>query len=190
MAQEIEIEFKNLLTIDEYNKLLKHIPFPTESQIQTNYYFETKHRSLQELGCALRIREKNNFYQLTLKEPHEKGLLETHDTLSKEEADNWIQGKLIEKPETMARLKDLGIHLSSLHCFGSLTTKRKELYKNNIIFVLDYSFYNGKSDYELELEADTRENGFIQFQELLQHYQIPRRKTPNKVERFFASFEN
>ncbi|WP_212685903.1 CYTH domain-containing protein, partial [Salmonella enterica] len=82
MAQEIEIEFKNLLTEEEYLKLLSNLPFPKYSQTQTNYYFETEDFSLKAHGSALRIREKNGNYTLTLKETHELGLLETHDALT------------------------------------------------------------------------------------------------------------
>lgn len=68
MSQEIEIEYKNLITIDEYNQLLTAYPFPQEGKKQINYYFETADRKLQHQGCALRIREKSDTYHITLKE--------------------------------------------------------------------------------------------------------------------------
>src|SRR5699024_2293642 len=97
MSQEIEIEYKNLLTKQEFDYLLGHFPFPQNSQKQTNFYFETENFSLKENGAALRIREKDGHYRLTLKEPHPDGLLETHDPLTEAEAMNWLQGN--KEPE-------------------------------------------------------------------------------------------
>ncbi|MFP3488877.1 CYTH domain-containing protein, partial [Staphylococcus sp. SIMBA_130] len=68
--------------------------------MQINHYFETKEFSLKELGCAIRIREKDGKYTLTLKEPHPDGLLETHDLLTKQEALNWMNGTIIPKVNT------------------------------------------------------------------------------------------
>src|SRR5699024_6280641 len=93
MGQEIEIEYKNLLTKQEFNHLLHHFSFPQPGKKQTNYYFETKNFTLKENRSALRIREKDGNYQLTLKEPHVNGLLETHDMLTESEAMDWLQGK-------------------------------------------------------------------------------------------------
>ncbi|CDQ40633.1 MULTISPECIES: CYTH domain-containing protein [Virgibacillus] len=187
MGQEIEIEFKNLLTQKEYHRLLNQIPFPAYSDTQTNYYFETKDLALQELGCALRIREKNGYYRLTLKEPHEHGLLETHDFLTKNEALQSINGTILKKEDTATQLEQLGISVDSLVCYGSLSTERREVQREDILLVLDYSTYNGKSDYELELEATSTENGKAKFNELLSKYKIPKRETPNKIKRFFTS---
>lgn len=187
MTQEIEIEFKNLLTHGEYNKLLTHLPFPTKAITQTNYYFETKERTLQDLGSALRIREKNGHYQLTLKQPHKLGLLETHDPLTEAEAEACIHGEMIEKKATAKQLKQLGIDIYSLQCFGTLTTERRELQMEDILLVLDYSIYNGKTDYEFELEATSQESGIDYFHKLLHQFGIPIRNTPTKIERFFTS---
>ncbi|API91008.1 CYTH domain-containing protein [Virgibacillus pantothenticus] len=187
MTQEIEIEFKNLLTPSEYNKLLTDIPFPIEAITQTNYYFETKERTLQDLGSALRIRQKNGRYQLTLKQPHKHGLLETHDMLTETEAEACIHGEMVEKKATAKQLKQLGIDIHSLQCLGSLTTERRELQIEDILLVLDYSMYNGKADYELELEATSQESGIDYFHKLLHKFGIPIRNTPNKIERFFTS---
>src|SRR5690625_3128052 len=114
MNQEIEIEYKNLLTAIEFNHLLQSLPFPSNSQRQVNYYFETENLSLSKNKCALRIREKDKVYTLTLKQPHPYGVLETSDRLTKKEAFNWIQGNIIDKPNTINQLAQLNIVPSSL----------------------------------------------------------------------------
>lgn len=187
MTQEIEIEFKNLLTKEEYNILLNKLPFPEQGKKQINYYFETESLDLRSRRCALRIREKDGTYFLTLKEPFKTGLLETHDILTKNEAFHWISGKMISKPNTSNRLKLLNINLFDLQYIGSLTTIRREYNHNGFIIVLDKSMYNGHTDYELEIEAPSYIEGEKYFLALLHKYQIKQKTTPNKIERFFNS---
>jgi|SRR5690625_1172923 len=187
MAQEVEIEFKNLLTEDEFNRLLYDLPFPSDSETQTNYYFETKDFALKAYNSALRIRKKNGSYQLTLKEPHHIGLLETHDSLTRQEAEAMIEGQTIFKKEVGQELLKKNILFADLIYFGSLTTVRKETSYDGVLLVLDYSTYNGKFDYELELESASEVYGRKVFEALLNKYDIPIRKTPNKIKRLFST---
>jgi uncharacterized protein YjbK len=187
MAQEIEIEYKNLLTKQEFDRLNTEFPFPRDAKRQTNYYFETEDFALKANGSALRIREKNDMYHLTLKEPHPDGLLETHDILTKQEATDWLNGKISEKRHTGKQLKDMGISSDSLIYRGSLITERREVAYGQVLLVLDHSFYNGKSDYELELEAPDEATGRKMFDKILAAGRIPKRVTPNKIQRFFSS---
>lgn len=187
MTQEIEIEYKNLLTKEEFNHILKGLPFPENGITQTNHYFETEDFFLKQNGCALRIREKQGKYQLTLKEPHPQGLLETHDALTKQEALDWIAGNINEKENTAKQLANKGISTADLIYYGSLTTERRELHHDDVLVVLDYSTYNGKSDYELEVEAPSEAIGIRAFHSLLETYQVEKKHTPNKIKRFFSS---
>ena len=187
MTQEIEIEYKNLLEKAEYEKLLDALSFPEQGKDQINYYFETADFRLKGKGAALRIREKNRTFQLTLKEPHPEGLLETHDTLTADEANAWLHNKPLPKEHTADQLNKLGVRIEDLTLYGKLTTNRRELAIRNVLLVLDFSTYNGQSDYELELEAQDRSTGERVFHELLKEFDIPVRKTPNKIERFFKS---
>lgn len=187
MNQEVEIEYKNLLTKSEFDHLLIQYPFPEKANIQTNYYLETTDFLLKEKGCALRIRESNNRYVLTLKEPHEYGLLETHDTLTEEEMHRILHDDTLVNKDVSNRLYALDVPLSSLHYFGKLTTKRKETKFDHALLVLDHSIYNNTDDYELEVEAPTESIGIQVFEQLLQKQGIQKRITPNKIERFFTS---
>ncbi|RKQ32634.1 CYTH domain-containing protein [Oceanobacillus halophilus] len=189
MAQEIEIEYKNLLTKEEFKILLDKLPFPEYSVKQSNYYFETKEFALKEKGCALRIREKNGKYRLTLKEPHELGLQETHDVLTEEEANQWINGHIIPKPEVMKQIHHLGVNPHDLVYFGKLITERREVSFQNTLLVLDYSTYNEKEDYEFELEAPDEDTGIETFHSILTEFGIKKKTTPNKIKRFFKSLE-
>jgi len=187
LTQEIEIEYKNLLTKDEFYHLLECLPFPKVSQVQNNYYFETEDFALRGKLSALRIREKNGSYQLTLKEPHPDGLLETHDFLTEKEAFSWLHGNIIEKDRVIQQLKNLHIPYEKLLYFGKLTTERREVNYKDVLIVLDISTYNGQVDYEFELEAPSKVVGIEIFNNLLQENNITIKKTPNKIERFFSS---
>lgn len=187
MAQEIEIEFKNLLTKAEFNHLLDAYAFPKDAHTQTNFYFETEDFRLKDKHSALRIREKNDNYTLTLKEPYEDGLLESHDALTKQEATAWIEGNPVAKEFTSKQLAKLNIPEEDFKYYGSLQTERREINFDNVLLVLDYSKYNQQEDFELELEADNFKTGKQIFEEILNKHQIPTRKTPSKIERFFHS---
>ncbi|MEC0281222.1 CYTH domain-containing protein [Terribacillus saccharophilus] len=191
MPQEIEIEFKNLLTKAEFNKL--YIAFNMESvpEIQqVNHYFETKDFQLKQHGAALRIREKNGQYQSTLKQPQGDGLLETHDYLTEQEANSWLQGSITLGPEISKQLQELGISAAALTYGGSLETIRREKSYNDTIIVLDKSKYSDVTDYELELEAQSYAHGERVFSTILTENDIAKRKTPNKIQRFYDSLRN
>ncbi|WP_100011489.1 CYTH domain-containing protein [Lentibacillus sediminis] len=191
MTQEIEIEYKNLLTKQEFDRLLHGIPFPEHGKTQTNYYFETNDFQLKAHGSALRIREKNGDFRLTLKQPHPDGLLETHDELTEDEARKWLDGQISSKSNTEKQLWELGISPGDLLLYGSLKTERRETSPSDqVLLVLDYSTYNGQFDFELELEATSAAAGKQAFQSLLKTYNIPERETPNKIKRFFFSLED
>ncbi|GGP14449.1 CYTH domain-containing protein [Oceanobacillus neutriphilus] len=185
MSQEVEIEFKNLLTIQEYNLLAEDLFSQTEMIEQINYYFETDSFDLKVNHSALRIRKKNETYTLTLKEPHPDGLLETHDTLTEKEFISWTSGKPTEAPNVMKQLKQLSVDLSSLNYVGSMTTFRKEMPYQDTLIVLDKSIYLDTEDAELELEAASKHHGEKIFNSLLANYHIPVRQTPAKIARFF-----
>ncbi|GIO22532.1 CYTH domain-containing protein [Oceanobacillus sp. J11TS1] len=185
MSQEVEIEFKNLLTNQEYNQLSEELFSQAETIEQTNYYFETASFDLKANRSALRIRKKNGTYTLTLKEPHPDGLLETHDLLTEAEFLSWTSGKPTEVPNVTRQLKQMSIDVSTLNYLGNMTTFRKEMPYQDTLIVLDKSIYLNTEDAELELEAPSRKYGEKVFKNLLANYQITVREAPAKIARFF-----
>lgn len=184
MNQELEIEFKNMVTKAEFDTLCDTFSI-TDFTEQTNYYFETSTFSLRDKGAALRIRFKNQAYTLTLKQPAQTGLLETHQPLTAQEAQQMIaQGGIITGP-VATMLNTLQVP-HTLSCLGSLTTQRAEKTYKGGILVFDHSFYFDQDDYELEYEVRS-ENDKQHFLDLLTEYNIPMRPTQNKVQRFFLA---
>ena len=185
MSEELEIEFKNLLTETEYMSLLhslgaKQLDFFS----QENYYFDTQSEALKVLHAGLRIRILPNAAELTLKTPFGLHLLETTDKLTLAEASRHISNQTIKTDGVVAKkLSELGVIMEELYCFGSLKTKRFEKKIAEGLLVLDKSSYVGKTDYELEFEATDHESGKAFFNAFLNTYQIPRRTGKNKIAR-------
>ncbi|HYK74789.1 MAG TPA: CYTH domain-containing protein [Pseudoneobacillus sp.] len=186
MSQSIEIEFKNELTITEYEKIKAFFKLD-ESQffIQINHYFDTIAFALKEKGSALRIRKKGTAYELTLKQPYQDGLLETNQILTEIEAKEALEKNIIPNGQVADLLVDMQIDIKHIQFFGTLTTNRAEWEFENGLLVLDYSTYLNTEDYELEYEVHNRKKGQVVFNKLLTTLQIPVRKTDNKIKRFY-----
>lgn len=186
MKQEIEIEFKNLVTKEEFQLLMETFHLTSEAFFkQTNYYFDTPTMELKAQQSALRIREKNDTYTLTLKQPQQSGLLESHQSLTKEEAMHIINGQATVTGDMEKLLTTAAISVNDLTMFGSLTTERAETNYKGGILVLDHSYYFDCDDYEIEYEVTDEQTGQHDFHALLEHLCIPIRKTENKIKRFY-----
>ncbi|MCM3004879.1 CYTH domain-containing protein [Priestia koreensis] len=186
MNQELEIEFKNMLTKGEFVRLTKQFTLTeNDFKLQENHYFDTADFQLKNHGAALRIRQKKGTYTLTLKQPVKDGLLETHEPLSKEQAENILENPLHIFGQIVTILADMNISTSSLLHFGTLATNRAEFSYKSGLLVLDHSFYLEKEDYELEYEATDFTEGQKEFKDLLHSLTIPARTTENKIRRFY-----
>ncbi|WIG23081.1 CYTH domain-containing protein [Bacillus anthracis] len=191
MTQEIEIEFKNIVTEEEFHTLCKSFSIEVFTK-QVNHYFETPNFSLKEAGSALRIRHKGETYTLTLKQPAEVGLLETHQVVTENEAKMMMKTNVIISGAVMDQLCKLQIPVSALTYMGSLTTERAETLFEGGTLVFDHSFYYNHDDYEIEIEFEVQdeETGKAAFIHLLKQHNIPIRHTNNKVKRFFLAKQN
>ena len=76
MATNNEIEFKQLLSKDHYQAIYDTYFLDTKPFSQTNYYIDTPNFDLKSHHSALRIRIKDDTYEMTLKVPAEIGLME------------------------------------------------------------------------------------------------------------------
>ncbi|MEH6904721.1 CYTH domain-containing protein [Neobacillus drentensis] len=186
MTQNIEIEFKNMLTKIEYESLLKYFKI-SQSQIfsQENHYFDTPDFALKSNNSALRIRKKGGTYEMTLKQPANVGLLETNQVIGEEEVLMAIHQGILPTGIIRSLIEEYQISFSTIEYFGSLITERVELEYKQGLLVLDHSIYLSKEDYELEYEVEDYQFGEKIFLELLKQLKIPSRKTENKIVRFY-----
>ncbi|OLS41824.1 CYTH domain-containing protein [Bacillus sp. MRMR6] len=186
MSEQIEIEFKNILTKSEYEMFLKEFNISGDQIFtQVNYYFDTPYFDLKNASAALRIRKKAKGYELTLKQPQQLGILETTQALKEGEFISAIESNKLPIGIVHSKITKLGITYSHIEHFGSLTTKRVEIPYRNGLLVFDHSYYLGKEDYEVEYEVENYEDGYNYFLELLTRKNIPNRKTDNKIHRFY-----
>ena len=186
LSEEIEIEFKSMLTQNEYEELLRYYNI-TDDQfvIQTNLYFDTADFQLKKHGMGLRIRRFDTKAEATLKIPQSVGLLEVTDALTITEVEQVLDKKQFASgaAEILARLKQLNISLLDLSLIGKLITKRAEFIIPEGKLALDESWYGQQHDFELELEVSVPSYGEEDFNQLLKKFDLPYRKTQNKIAR-------
>lgn len=191
MTQELEIEFKNVLTKQQYETLLKKFQVSDEMILhQTNHYFDTKEFRLKELFSGLRIRETKEKIVCTLKERTATNThLETTDVITKEQADLMLLGRGFFADSVKIRLSQLGVPVEHLQHFGTLSTDRVELsYKGGTI-VFDHSFYLNCDDYEVEYETNEEILGQEVFENFLKENDIPQQAADKKIARFMNALK-
>lgn len=188
MTKELEIEFKNMLTKEEYTRLLEDFTaFHTGPVTQHNHYFDTADFHLKKLRSALRIRNKSGLFECTLKTPAPVGYYEITDKLTKEQARRMLELKTFEAAEVSDALQKMGISIAELKTIGTLTTHRVEFNHLDGLLVFDHSEYNGREDFELEFEVTDAEKGKKHFTDFLQQQKIPERPASKKIARFMDS---
>ncbi|RSL31045.1 CYTH domain-containing protein [Salibacterium salarium] len=187
MAQETEIEKKNLLTESEFHNLCKTLNIKMNDFFwQANTYFDTTNDDIKKQGAALRVRQKNDAYELTLKQPAEVGLLETNQNLTKEEAKLAFSTFTLPEGEVKHQLiSSLAVDVHNLHLLGTLETNRVQTPFNEGLLFLDKSVYLDTEDFEIELEGPAENVVETWMDDLLKEHGIPVRETPNKIKRFF-----
>ncbi len=188
MTKELEIEFKNMLTKEEYNRLLEDFThFHNGPITQHNHYFDTADFQLKKHHSALRIRQKNGRFECTLKIPAPVGYYEITDSLTEEQANAMLELDFFEADEVAVALETLNVSITKLKSIGTLTTHRVEFDYLDGLLVLDHSEYNDREDFEMEFEVSDAERGHEQFLNLLKEKKIPQRPTNKKIERFMNS---
>ncbi|WP_432724301.1 CYTH domain-containing protein [Staphylococcus equorum] len=190
MATNNEIEFKQLLSQSQYQSIYnKYFP-EMQPFSQTNYYIDTEQFDLRSHKSALRIRVKDDYYEMTLKVPAEVGLMEynfeTHviPELNKELVANDLPIEITEQ------LNKMNVDVNQLVILGALTTSRLEKEIQGNLLVLDKSDYLNYQDYELEYEVEDYDDGLIQFKMILEAFDIKHETPENKVQRFFNRKSN
>ena len=153
MNSNIEIEAKVLLLKNEYDTIIRELQLDKYRKVsQTNHYIDTPNSFLKKNGIALRVREKNQEFVLTLKTPLSEGLLEKNDSISWRDFDLLKDEGIFPEGGIKKFLAILGVKVEELKILTSLTTDRIEVdYKGGILCV-DKNQYSGITDYELEVE--------------------------------------
>ncbi len=185
MSQELEIEFKNLLSISEYNQFINY--FNLEEKLPTkqkNIYFDTVCHELTNRVYALRARIKTDAIELTLKIPQTKGILEITDIISQAELGKLLNSNILPNGFVKSKLEEVKITSPLIH-LATLVTYRREYKFDQFIIALDKSVYYDCTDYEIEVECENYQDGLNYFNQLLKQFSIPKRRTKPKILRAF-----
>ncbi len=172
MSNAIEIEAKVLVSKEDHKKLAEAFRGNTR-YMQTNYYIDSEDRALAKAGIALRIREKQGKYELTLKTPLSEGLLEKNVAIEMEDfADLRDYGKF-PKTDIERFLRQLDIDTKALKILTSLSTDRIDVEYKGGLLSIDRNSYSGQTDFEIEFEYNSLSGAEKIMKELLSSYDIP-----------------
>lgn len=170
MNEAIEIEYKILLTKEIFFHILKDYQDQIKKDyIQTNYYLD--HPLLQDKKYMLRIREKNQKYELTLKRPVGQHRLETNIDIDIQTKDKILHHQRVDN-EIMEILRNEGIDPLELENQFSLTTHRYDIPLKYGMLSLDENDYLDIKDYELEYEVIDEKKGYQHFLKIIEPYQL------------------
>ncbi|MFV0555948.1 MAG: CYTH domain-containing protein [Lactovum sp.] len=188
MPTHLEIEYKSLLSLSEFEKLETLFSHVKPIQ-QVNYYFDSEDLILREKRLALRIRCFSESAELTLKVPQEVGNIEHNIELPLKEAKRFISQKSLlngkeDISEIINLIKSANVDLNSITCIGSLKTIRREYQMPIGLAALDQNEYLGTSDFEFELEVKDNQKGQEDFLSFLEKNNIEFRYARSKVVRF------
>ena len=189
---EIEKEFKNLLTKEQYEAIAgDYQSVFTKDVTQTNSYYDYE-GLLQQNKMALRIRivEGKETGEITLKIPQSSlEVLEYTEVLPVDILNAYNHDKQFALPTSLQEtLENKGITLQTVNQTALLTTHRLEgALSENEWLVLDESHYNGKVDYETEMEVRSLELGEPVFLGILAKYNILRRQAESKIKRALST---
>ena len=129
-------------------------------------------------------------HNLTLKIPAEVGLMEYNfETRVVPELNKSITTQMLPA-EIIEQLEKMDFDLNQLVILGALTTERLEKEVNGNLLVLDKSRYLAFEDFELEFEVDDYDEGFKQFKNILEQFNMQHEIPDNKVQRFFKRKSN
>lgn len=188
MHKEIEIEFKNLLTKEEFHQLLAHFHIQqTDFHTQTNYYYDTPNNYFKDKKIGFRMRVLANRNELTIKVPEQQHMMtETTQYISTAERDAILNTLSFPNVPFLEQIKDEG----DLSCIGNMQTNRAQInFKDGILF-FDHSLYSQTEDFEIEYESKDIENGERTFLHLLKTHQIPVRHTDKKIARLMKYIQS
>lgn len=186
MSNTIEIEAKALISKKDYEKLaLKYMKFGVYTQ--TNHYIDSADWLLSKEKLALRIREKGNRFEMTLKVPLSQGLLEKNCVWTRETFKEFRDNKEFPDGDIKKMLMMLGIDTSKLGIQTSLVTDRIDVPYENGKLSIDKNSYSGLVDYEVELEHNNEGDAEKFLAQFLNENEV--KFTPNKKSKTVRAME-
>lgn len=189
---EIENEAKSLLSLKDYEMLLRHFKDDSgEEFLLKNHYFDTLigmkiSRDLPP-GTTLRIRESLAGDALQLKLPIRKGVCnEYKDDLDINSKSILFSEGIIPLGNVREKLKELGI-MELYSCIGSVATYRVQVeteWTSAKVFFDRVVYPDGFVDYEIEIESASIYYSENILFDILRIFSIEKIEATSKFERF------
>ena len=182
--REIEIEFKNLLTKDQYDALYKKYNLSnSEKIINKNFYYDDADESFKNIGAALRIRYTNKKTEMTLKIKGETQNVEINVPLDERYPKEPTVLPILPN-EIISELERMNMKIKTPMLIQKIETLRHEVTLEEGLLVLDKTtFINDIVDYELEFETKDYETGLAAFEKLLEENNIDKNPAKPKIAR-------
>lgn len=167
-----EIEYKFMISRDEFDYLLKMQPFKSPVK-QVNHYFIDGDNLLRLNHITVRVREYPDKKMLEIKYPrrniHQKFYTKNENLAIRDEYSRKIQNFSEIQPDEIVAVT--GIQINDIQCIGHMTTYRYVYYPyKNVKVCLDFNEYLGMYDYELEIEFKSED--FLDIDEILSNFDI------------------
>lgn len=180
----VEIEFKNLLTAEEYKEIYESYNLAEVATVtNANYYYDTADKHLKECNSALRVRHTESYKEMTLKIKGATQNIEVNVPITNEDITESME--LNSLPESIKlALAELSIESGEFSLLQQIKTERKEQQLAEGLLVLDKTYFLGNVvDYELEFEVANYEQGKIAFEKILAELNIERKEAKPKIAR-------
>lgn len=194
--RELEFEARTIINEEEYEKLFSFYSseYPSHKITdQKNIYLDTEDQQIEKEGNVLRIRsyKDKRLTKLTYKFKNPKDKCDEEVTQNIDtsiEIKILQEGSLPEGPVKSALLAS-NIKFNKLHFFGEIKTHRFEIFEGKNTIVLDKNEYHGITDYNLEIESDSRESAEALLKEICASFNIKIEKDPStKSKRTIARY--
>ena len=182
--REIEIEFKNLLTENQYDALYEKYDLSnSEEIINKNFYYDDADESFKKIGAALRIRYTNKKTEMTLKIKGKTQNVEVNVPLDERYPKEPTVLPILPN-EIIAELERMNVKIKTPMLIQKIETLRHEITLEEGLLVLDKTtFINEIVDYELEFETKDYESGLAAFEKLLEENNIDKNPAKPKIAR-------
>lgn len=174
--EEIEFENRVLISEEKYFEIASDF-FRIHPHLrvinQRNQYFDSDDLKLRNLHMTLRIRSiRGQGAVLTLKTKGEKGDIELTQSLTYFQHHALVKYSYFPKGKIVETIRSMGIPLSDIKYQVDLLTRRMQIDKDGYNYCIDKNVYNGITDYNIEVEASSREEAKKIMDELGKKYQF------------------
>lgn len=186
MAKETNSEFKTLLSKTEYDRLVSEFK-DKPSNVQTNYYFDTKRFSLKASDALLRLKEREKI-ELTLERKKGYNVQRINEVLTREQFESFLETNIIPVDNIKNDLSDI-LKDQQLINYMTLSTKRIYFNYKHGRLCIDKCTYVGTTDYELEYDALNYEVGKADFVEIIKDFGISYKKSQSKIKRAYDALK-